>query len=794
MLKNYIIAAIRNLYKNKGFSIINILGLSIGLASFILITLYVYHERSFDRYHEKADRIFRIVENLRTENEMLFQSTSSPPMGPTLAHDFPEVQNYVRFTGTGLLVRKGDVSFYEEECYLADSSAFEVFTWPLLKGDVKTALTAPKTVVLTTSTAKKYFGDEDPMGQALEIDGEQYKVTGVMEEVPENAHFRFDLLVSFSTWSVNNKQYEMSAWFWNGFHTYILLRDENQIEQLRAKMPGFIERNIEKGGMYYEALPLQPLTSIYLETPRSWENGKRGSLNNLYILSIIAVFTLLIACFNYVNLATARASRRLKEVGLRKVLGAQRRMLIVQFLGESIFVSVLATLLGFGIAWLVLPAFNNLIESTLSFGIFPHAYYVWGGLAGLALFLGLFSGSYPAFMISGFQPLQIFRPSLGSIFSHQYFRKILVSAQFVISITLVAGTLLIFDQLRLVRSQDLGFQKEATLTLQMSGDNEIRKHLESVKNELLRVEGVTSVAASHTVPGESTTNLYAEIEMQDGKMSPSNINTNFVDHDFLTGYGIDIVAGRNFSRDFKADDTTAFIINETAMKDFGWTSQNALGKKVNQNGRQGVIVGVMKDFHYRSLHHKIEPLMLTMNFYAYNVLSLKIKSAIIPSVVEGIGKQWKALAPTLPFRYSFLDQDYDKLYKADAQLGKVAGVFSSLAILVGCLGLLGLTSFSVERRVKEIGIRKVLGASAGNVIFMISKEFVALILISFVIAIPVTYYLITKWLENFTDRISIGPFNFIFAGLSVLVIAWLTVSYLSFKAAATNPSQALRSE
>lgn len=794
MLKNYITSAIRNLYKNKGFSLINILGLSIGLASFILITLYVYHETSFDRYHEKADRIFRIVENLRTENEMLFQSTSSPPMGPTLAQEFPEVENYVRFTGSGLLVRKGDVSFFEEECYLADSSAFDVFSWPLLKGDKKTALTAPKTVVLTAATAKKYFGDEDPMGQPLEIDKEQYKVTGVMAEVPENSHFRFDILVSFSTWSVNNKQNEMRAWFWNGFHTYILLKDKSQIEPLRAKMPGFIERKIEKGGMYYEALPLQPLTSIYLETPRSWENGKRGSMNNLYILSIIAVFIILIACFNYVNLATARASRRLKEVGLRKVLGAQRRMLIVQFLGESIIVSLLATLLGFGLAWLVLPAFNNLIDSALSFSIFPHSYYLWGGLAGLALALGLFSGFYPALMISGFQPLQIFRPSLKSVFSHHFFRKILVSAQFVISITLVAGTLLIFDQLSLVRNQDLGFKKEATLNLQINGDNEIRQHLETVKDELLKVKGVTSVTASHTVPGESTTNLYAEIEMQDGKMSPSNINTNFVDHDFLAGYGIDVIAGRNFSRDFKADDTTAFIINETAMKDFGWTSENSLGKKVNQNGKLGTIIGVVKDFHYRSLHHKIEPLILNMNIYAYNVFSIKINAANIPAVVENIGKQWKVLAPTLPFRYSFLDQDYDKLYKADAQLGRVASVFSSLAILVGCLGLLGLTSFSVERRVKEIGIRKALGASAGNVIFMISKEFVSLIVISFIIAIPVTYYLIMKWLENFTDRISIGPFSFIVAGLSVVVIAWLTVSYLSFKAAATNPSQALRNE
>ncbi|HEY9008716.1 MAG TPA: ABC transporter permease [Ohtaekwangia sp.] len=794
MLKNYITAAFRNLYKNKGFSAINILGLSVGLASFVLITLYVYHELSMDRFNTKADRIYRIVENLRTENELLLQSTSSPPMGPKLVQEFPEVQSFVRFLETGLLVKKDNVSFYEDECYLADSSVFDIFTFPLLKGNAKTALTEPNTTVLTEKTARKYFGDQDPVGQSLEMDGEQYKITGIMADVPENAHFTFDILVSFSSWSTHNKENEMRAWYWNSFHTYILLKEANQIESLRAKMPGFIERNIDKGGMYYEDLPLQSLTSIYLETPRSWENGKRGSINNLYILSVIAIFILLIACFNYVNLATARASRRLKEVGLRKVLGAQRRMLIAQFLGESIIVSSIATIMGFSLAWMVLPVFNTLVEASLGFAIVPHTYYIWGSLIVLAIFLGLLSGSYPAFMISGFDPLQIFRPSLRGIFSHQYFRKILVSAQFVISITLVAGTLLISDQLSHLRTQSLGFRKEATLKLQTGGDHTIREHLESVRSELLKIQGVTSVTASHTVPGESTTNLYSQLEMQDGKMSPTNINTNFVDHDFIPGFGIEMLAGRNFSRDFKADDTTAFIINETAMKDFGWTPQNSIGKKVHQNGKNGTIIGVTKDFHYRSLHHKIEPLMLTINPWAYNKFSVKISSNNIPSVVEKIEKQWKALAPGLPFRYSFLEDDYNNLYKADAQLGKVASVFSSLAIFVGCLGLLGLTSFSVERRVKEIGIRKVLGASVGNMIYMISKEFVGLIVISFIVAVPITYYLITRWLENFTDRINIGPVTFVIAGISVLAVAWLTVSFLSFKAASANPSKSLRSE
>ena len=450
MLKNYIITAIRSLLRSKGFSIINILGLSIGLASFILIALYVYHELSFDRYHTKADRIFRIVENLRTENELLLQSTSSPPMGPSLLKDFPEVENYVRFQQWNLLVAKDDKAFYEPDSFIADSTVFDVFSFPLVKGNPKTALTEPNSVVLTESMAKKYFGEADPVGQLLKMDDGQYKITGVAKDVPENSHFQFNFLISFSTWSSNNKQNEMRAWFWNGFHTYVLLRDKQAVAKVRQGMAGYISRNVEKGGMYYEDLPLQPLTSIYLETPRSWENGKRGSVNNIYILSVIAVFILAIASFNYLNLATARASRRLKEVGLRKVLGAQRRALIAQFLGESVIVCAVASMSGVAVAWLALPVFNELLETSLSFSVFTSPLYFVGAVALLAFILGLMSGAYPALVISGFQPLQIFRPAISGMFSHQRFRKVLVTVQFVISITLVAGSLLVFNQRTMV--------------------------------------------------------------------------------------------------------------------------------------------------------------------------------------------------------------------------------------------------------------------------------------------------------------------------------------------------------
>jgi putative ABC transport system permease protein len=792
MLRNYFKTALRSLMKNKGFSIINILGLTIGIASFVLISLYVYHELNFDRYHKNANRIYRIVENLRTENELLFQAASSPPMGPMMASQFPEVENYVRLTQYSALVRKGDLSIFEEDGYLADSSIFNIFSFPLLKGDKKTALTAPNSVVLTESTAKKYFGDENAVGKTLNLDNEEFAVTGIMADVPENSHFRFDMLISFSTWSSKNKENEMRAWFWNGFYTYLLIR-EGAVEKVKAKMPAFITKNIEKGGMYYEELPLQPLTSIYLATPRSWENGKRGSLNNIYILSIIAIFILLIACFNYVNLATARASRRLKEVGLRKVLGAQRRALIYQFLGESILVSVVATLLGFQLAAFLFTSFSSLVETQINFSILPKEGYSWAAFAIISLVLGVLSGAYPALIISGFDPLQMFRGS-HSFFGNNSLRKVLVSAQFVISITLIAGTLLVFDQLALLRNRDMGFRREATLLINYNGNGNVRDHLDVVKDEFLKLPEVQSVTASATVPGESTNNLYANIEMQDGKLSPTNINTNFVDRDFLPSYDIDVIAGRNFSKDFPADDTTAFIVNETAVKGFGMKPDDAIGKTVEQNGKKGTIIGVVKDFHYRSLHQAIEPLILQNNIYAYSTLSIKLRTSDMPATVMAIGKKWKELSDNLPYRYAFLDDNFNKLYKADAQLGKVAGIFSGLAIFVGCLGLLGLTSFSVERRVKEIGIRKVLGATVSNVIVIISKEFVLLIMISFVIAVPLTYYLIGKWLENFTDQISVSPVTFFVAGFSVFALALTTMGYLSFRAAISNPTKALRNE
>jgi len=793
MFRNYFLTSMRSLLRSKGFSIINITGLAVGLATFSLISFYVYHELSFDRYHANADRIFRIVENLRTENELLLQGVSSPPMGPRMKKDFPEVESYVRFQRWNLLAERKGVSFYEPDSYIVDSTVFDIFSFPLLKGDKKTALREPFSIVLTESMAKRYFGDEDPVGQMIKMDYDNFTVTGVMADVKANSHFTFTNLISFSTWSRNNKDNEDRAWFWNGFNTYLLLHDAQSVEKVRAKMKDFLEKNIEKGGMYYEDLPLQPLPSIYMAEQRSWENGTRGNMNNIYVLSIIAVFILLIACFNYINLATARASRRLKEVGLRKTLGAMRRMLIAQFLGESIIVAFLASCFAALLAWVALPAFRTLVESPLSLEILPNPWFVMAGAVALVLFIGLLAGAYPALIISGFQPQQIFRPSVKGIYSHHNFRKVLVTTQFIISIMLVAGTWLVQDQLTLVRSQNLGFAKDATLIAKTNGDTAIVRHLDAVKNELMRVKGVVAVTGSNTVPGQSTTNQYTEIEMVDGKLSPTNINYIFVDHDFLTTYQIGMLAGRDFSRNVKADDTAAYIINETAMKDFGWTTEQAIGKKVHHGRGNGQIVGVVKDFNYRSLHQKVEPLMLALTTYVGR-LSIHIESDDMPATIDRVQKKWSELIPYLPFEYTFLDEDFDREYKADQQLGKVSAVFTGLAIVIACLGLLGLTSFSVERRTKEIGIRKVLGATVTSVVLLIVHEFVWLILLALVVATPLTWFFIERWEQNFTLQAAINPLRFISAGMVVFTIAWLTISFLSFRAANANPTKALRTD
>ncbi len=799
MIRNYFIVAIRNLVKYKGFSFINIAGLALGIASFILIGIFIYHELSFDNYHKNKENIYRIVEDLKTDNELLFQSTSSPPMGPAFKREFPEVKDFVRFQQYRGLVTNNEQKFYEDNCYMADHSVFDIFSYKMINGNPKTALVEPNTVVLTKSMATKYFGNDSPLDKSLSINGNEFKVTGVIEDLPSNSHFVFDLLSSFSTFASKNAEVIEKGWYWNGFHTYLLIEEgKENIANVRTGMGNFIEKNIGGPGdgntMFYQDLPLQQLGSIYLETPRSWENGKRGSESNLYILAYIAIFILLIAAFNYVNLATARASRRLKEVGLRKVLGAERKSLVFQFLGESIAVSFISFSIAILLVYFLLPFFNDLLASSLTFSLI-NSWELWAGFILMAILLGILSGAYPAFLVSGFHPLLVFRKSHKSIYGNNLLRRILVSGQFMISIMLIAGTIIVHRQLNHMQQMKLGFEKERTLKLNFNGSNSIIDRLETIKTEFNALASVAGVTGSYSVPGEGTTNLYTSMEIEKGKMSYTNMNTYLIDHDFIPNYSIELLAGRNFSRDFPADDSTAFIVNETAVKDFGWTGpQEAIGRKVIQRGKRGVIIGVIKDFHYESVKSQVAPLLLYIQKEWFQNLSIKIDASDMVEAVSEIETKWRELAPNLPFLYSFIDEDFDKLYKAEKQLSYIVGIFSGLAIFVACLGLIGLTAFSVERRYKEIGIRKVLGANVVGLVLMISNEFFKLIIVALVLAVPVTYIVLTKWLQNFTVSIEISPWVFAIAGLVTLVIAWLGISILSIRAAQTNPVDSLQNE
>ena len=796
MFTNYCLTAFRSLLRNKTFSIINILGLSAGVASMLLIALYVYHETSYDRYHENANRIYRLTTTLHTENGSVAQATASLPMGPVLADTYTQVEAYTRIMPWTVRIKQGNQTFREAEYAAADPSVFQVFGLKIIKGDARTPLAEPHSVVLSVSAARKYFGEKDPIGEMLTIDTAPSKVTAVMEDMPENSHMRFSMFSDLPIQTGKNKSYQQYDWYWGGFHTYVLLGSKEQADALSKALPSFIEKNIPKGEMYYESLTLQPLTEIYLAPSLAHETGKRGSLSNLYIMSAIAVVILVIACFNYINLATARATHRFKEVGLRKVMGAGRSTLVAQFLGESLMISALSTILGSQIAILVLPAFNTWLDITLSIDKLVSPLYIAIGLTALTLLIGVLAGAYPALVLSGFQPVQLFRNAFGSLLGRNTLQRVLVSAQFAISIALVAGTLLIFDQLSMLRNKELGYTKNGMLLLRYHNDlKSVQGHAEYIKSELCKIPGVQTSSFSYTTPGETSFNMPVSLELKDGSMSPANVNVLFADHDFLPTYNIKLIEGRNFAEHLPAADSAAFLINEAAAKDFGWTSRQAIGKKLTVSNRTGNVIGIVKNFHYESLHHTVTPLVIGEEPLIYQVLSLRIASANIPAVVSAVEKRWKEVTNNeLPFSYTFLEQDIERLYTADRQLGKIGGLFGGLAILLCGIGLFGLAAYAVERRIKEIGIRKVLGASTRNIIILLSHESLRLFTIAFIVAVPLTIYIITPWLESFTYHITIHTTPFLISATTIITLAALTTSLLTYQAATTNPANTLRKD
>jgi putative ABC transport system permease protein len=793
MLKNYLRTAFRNLWKHWGFSLLNIIGLTIGMVAFFLIFLYVRFELSYETMFSKADRIYRVVADIKTPTETINNNKPAWPVPMHMRTEFQEVETATRFQADDWLVTKGDQHFDEKEAADADSSFFSVFDFPLLKGNPQTALRDPNSVVLTETTAKKYFGDADPMGQPLAIGRKMIHatVTGVMKDFPDNTMIRPSMLVSMTTFIKSDSNSLDHQWGNYGAFAYVLLKPGVKVPALEAKLPPFLEKmngSEMHSSKMIPTLSLERLRDVYLRSTR--DGSKTGNITNVYIFSIIGVFILLIAGINFVNLTTARSTERAKEVGIRKVIGAGKGQLSRQFLGESVMLCLIAYLLAIGFAVLLLPPFNNLAGKIINPGVFPPTADLLI-LLGVAVFIGIAAGIYPALVLSSFQPVAVLKGRFATGGSGSFLRKGLVVVQFTIATGLIIGTLVVYNQLNFMRSQDLGFDKDQKLVMDTRGDS--AKLV--LKEEVNRLPGVISTSMSASVPGGGDHGAYSQIENVKGDMQIANLDLYFVDFDYIPQFKINMVAGRPFSREFMTDTTHAMILNEAAVKMFGYTSpEQAVGKKFSQWGREGTIVGVVKDFHFRSLQEVIKPLSIRIEPNACNLLSAKVDGRHIPATIDAIERKWKELMPDKPFNYFFLDEFFDKQYRSEDRFGTLFLYFSALAIFISCLGLMGLASYSTVQRTKEIGIRKVVGASVSQIVYLLSRDFLQLVLLAFVFSAPIAWWLIEGWLKGFPYRIPVYWWIFAIAGLLAFLIAILTVSFQAVKAAVANPVNSLRSE
>jgi putative ABC transport system permease protein len=793
MIKNYLKVAFRKLWSHKAFSFINIIGLAIGMTACFLIFLYVGFELSYDSFHSKADRIYRVVADIKTPTEVINASGPSWAVPPNAADEFPEVESFVRIAGDNMLIRKGDVKFQEENTVYADSAFFHVFDFKLLKGNPRSALREPMSIVFSETAAKKYFGKTDPVGQTLLITGEALpaKVTGVMKDIPENSQIKADVILSMTTITQKFAQGIDSQWGNYGASAYLLLKAGVNPKKLEAKFPGFLERrngSEMKKSQMYATLFLEPLKDVYL---RSTRNGsKTGNITNVYVFSIVAIFILLIACINFINLTTARATERAKEVGIRKVAGAEKSQLIAQFIGESVILCFVAFLLTVLFSVLLLPSFNQLAGKTISTGIFQNGRYLVM-LFGASIGIGLLAGIYPALVLTSFKPVVVLKGRFASGTKGILLRKGLVVAQFTISIALIIATIVVYNQMMYMRNQDLGFSKDQMLILDTNGD----KGKDAFKQAIIGLPNVKTVATSSSVPGGGNPGAYSEIENVKGDLQIANLDLYFVDFDYIPLFKIKMVAGRPFSRDFMTDTTQAMVLNEAAVKMFGYSSpEQAIGKRFKQWGREGKIIGVMKDFHFRGLQQPIKPLSMRIELGNSNLVAVNLAAANLPATLAAIENKWKAFIPNRPYSYYFLDEFFDKQYRGEERFGKLFLNFAILAIIISCLGLLGLASYSTVQRTKEIGIRKVLGASVSGIVNLLSIDFLKLVLISFVIAAPLAWYFMHYWLQDFAYHTSINAWVFVLAGFCALAIAIFTVSFQAIKAAIANPVNSLRTE
>ena len=791
MFRNYVIVALRNLRHHKGYSFINICGLAIGMASCLLISLYILDELSYDRYHKKADRIYRLVPDLITPDGPRKLAQSSPPMAPALQAAFPEVESQVRFMRRRGAYLAGENRFQEDQVYFADANIFDIFDATFLAGNPKTALKDPASVVITRHLAQKYFGGENPLNQIITAEnGDQFTVKAVIENIPQSSHFRYDMIFSLQKIEQSNPEL-MAEWGALFFPSYVLLTEQADATLLTEKFPNMLETLLGKHHGF--ALSLQPLKSIYLHSNRRGENGPRGNAAMLYAFAGIAAMVLLLACVNFMNLTTARSTSRAKEVGVRKVIGAHRRQLARQFLSESVIISMLALFSGILICQLLLPAFNDFSGKQLS--LMSHIKRGWFVLPLFAILTGLIAGGYPAVNLSRFLPVSVLKGRYTATASGRELRRGLVILQFSISVILITGTIVVFQQLDFLRGQNLGFDREQLFVADFRRDTDVQHRYETIKQALLTHPDVVAATASDRTPGAGVTSTSIAV-INEGDTLGGIFGRYAVDADFIDTYHIKMAAGRGFSADFAADTATSVIINEAAVQHCGWNlPEDALGKIfIGGSGRAFNIIGVMKDFNFSSLHQEVEPLYLVIDPDRFRYFTLRLKPGDLMESVEALQDIWQTLIPQRPFKYTFLDEQLALQYRKEERFGNLVSIFAMLAIFIACLGILGLAAFEGQQRRKEIGVRKVLGASLAQVLMLLSKEFVKLVIIAVLIAWPIAFLVSEYWLQNFAYRTVIGMDAFLAGGIAALLISAAAISWQSLRAAAANPVDVLRNE
>ncbi|MBE9586882.1 ABC transporter permease [Mucilaginibacter sp. JRF] len=790
MLKNFLKVAWRNLYKNKSFSVIHILGLTIGITVCMMIFLYITNEFSVDSFHQKGKNIYRVMRGYDATKARV--AYLSGPYAPALLNDYPkEVKRAVRVMPTQGLVTLGTNSFNEKHVYAVDPDFFELFSFPLIKGNMASVLKDPNSVVLTETTAKKYFGNTDAIGKVLEMDKSlQLKVTGIVKDVPANSHLSFDMVMPITN-------YTTEEWFknWrnNNEFVYVELNENINKAQLEKQFPQFMDKymgkELEKMHAHFD-LALTPLKDVYFQEASTFDSVKHGDKKVVYIFLSIAVLILVIACINFMNLATLRAVERSKEVGLRKVLGAMRNSLIGQFIGESVLLTLISCAFAIGLLLLVMPWYNSLLGYSLTVSWNTPAIYLF--LIGVIVFVGILAGSYPAFFLSSFSPIQALKGKLQLGKSGAFFRQALVVVQFSISVFLIISTIVIKKQMSFVKSKDLGYSKEQTVIVPID-NNDIYTNRLTFKNELLANSNVEAVSLMSGEPGGFYDRHSFDVE---GQHNTYNARTEFADFEYVKTLGLKILAGRDFSPTFATDTTNAVLINETAARQLGFTPAQAVDKWIINNMRDSLrrrIIGVVKDYNFLSLKENMDALIISPA-EDRRVAVIKMKPGNVTAGLNIIKQAYAKAAPAYPMEYTFLDQKFDTTYKADLRQQTILSVFSGLAIFIACLGLFGLASFTAAKRTKEIGVRKVLGSSVQNILMLLSGDMLKPVLIATVIAIPLGYYSADKWLQNFAYRTPVQWWVFMLAALITFGIALFTVSFQSVKAALANPVKSLRNE